>query len=441
VPIDLNPKCRARITELIAAALGKIKVQHGKFVTRNSEGQVPLILANEALPQRGPIHDKLVAYIDEYPLVEFVYDTLADELRDAEFMQGEEPQGLVTVPGYQDPAAVAARLVEEFVALPREYKLTFQLPHDVREALPPEKDRHDLSVRMRLIRSSAELAIELPLIAANEDAEQRLKGGSLLSLIGSPPLQWTEGAVHLQLDASGFVGMYGGSMPDLEARRVLRSFCGLGLALRMFDTNNRYSPYPPRHHYFVHRLELDGSTWCVRDRLELDDSLSRGIERLKMHSVNGWIDSPEKQASWPARILNEMANVFSAGQKSDAILLASQWYFDSVTGPDQLLQYVQAMVTLEILLGDKASPKEIGLNELLRNRCAYLIGSSQEERTEIHKLFGEIYDVRSQIVHRGKHRLDMNERLLLGRLRLMCRRVIQKEVDLLIADKKEERAS
>ena len=136
-----------------------------------------------------------------------------------------------------------------------------------------------------------------------------------------------------------------------------------------------------------------------------------------------------------------MANVFSAGQKSDAILLASQWYFDSVTGPDQLLQYVQAMVTLEILLGDKASPKEIGLNELLRNRCAYLIGSSQEERTEIHKLFGEIYDVRSQIVHRGKHRLDMNERLLLGRLRLMCRRVIQEEVDLLIADKKEERAS
>ncbi len=121
--------------------------------------------------------------------------------------------------------------------------------------------------------------------------------------------------------------------------------------------------------------------------------------------------------------------------------MPSQWYFDSVTGPDQLLQYVQAMVTLEILLGDKASPKEIGLNELLRNRCAYLIGSSQEERTEIHKLFGEIYDVRSQIVHRGKHRLDMNERLLLGRLRLMCRRVIQKEVDLLIADKKEERAS
>jgi hypothetical protein len=65
-----------------------------------------------------------------------------------------------------------------------------------------------------------------------------------------------------------------------------------------------------------------------------------------------------------------------------------------------------------------------------------LIGSSQEDREELYKTFGDIYDVRSQIVHRGKHRLNFNERLLLSRLRSMCQRVIQKEVDLLIADKK-----
>jgi hypothetical protein len=88
----------------------------------------------------------------------------------------------------------------------------------------------------------------------------------------------------------------------------------------------------------------------------------------------------------------------------------------------------------------KATSDILGLNELLRNRCAYLLGKSQEERAEIHETFGRIYDIRSQIVHRGKHRLTADERWLMHRLRWLCRRVIQKEVDLLRANKKEEPA-
>jgi hypothetical protein len=138
--------------------------------------------------------------------------------------------------------------------------------------------------------------------------------------------------------------------------------------------------------------------------------------------------------------MSSMANGLSEHLRASCscILLASQWYFDSATGSDRLLPFIQGMVVLEILLGDKAASKEIGLNELLRNRCAYLIGSSQEEREEIYKTFGDIYDVRSQIVHRGKHRLNAHERSLFGRLRWMCRRVIQKEVDLLVANKKKD---
>lgn len=114
-------------------------------------------------------------------------------------------------------------------------------------------------------------------------------------------------------------------------------------------------------------------------------------------------------------------------------MLASQWLFDSYTGSDELLNYVQAMVVLEILLGDKAKSDEIGLGRLLSNRCAYLIGNNYEERADMLRRFGDIYAVRSEIVHRGKQRLNAKERELFYDLHWMCRRVLQREVDLLKA--------
>ena len=92
------------------------------------------------------------------------------------------------------------------------------------------------------------------------------------------------------------------------------------------------------------------------------------------------------------------------------------------------------MVVLEILLGEKDSSDEIGLGELLRNRCAYLISKTHKDRSEILQDFKRIYAVRSQIVHRGKSRLTPDERSLFHNLRWMCRRVIQEELTLLKAD-------
>ena len=89
------------------------------------------------------------------------------------------------------------------------------------------------------------------------------------------------------------------------------------------------------------------------------------------------------------------------------------------------------MVALEILLGDKATSDVIGLGELLRNRCAYLIGVTHDQRQDILDGFKEIYDIRSKIIHRGKSRLTMDERTLFRKLQWICRRVIQEEIELL----------
>ena len=76
----------------------------------------------------------------------------------------------------------------------------------------------------------------------------------------------------------------------------------------------------------------------------------------------------------------------------------------------------------------------LGLGELLRNRCAYLIGKSHKQREEVLADFRDIYDLRSKIVHRGKVRLHLKERSLFAKLQWMCRCVIQEEVQLLQKD-------
>ena len=126
-----------------------------------------------------------------------------------------------------------------------------------------------------------------------------------------------------------------------------------------------------------------------------------------------------------------MTSVFSAVPSPRRILLAAQWLFDSYGGTDEMLSFVQAAVVLEILLGDKAVSDVVGLGELLRNRCAYLISRSQVQREEILSEFPRIYAVRSKIVHEGKKRLNQEEWRLFSRLRWMFARVIQSEVQLL----------
>jgi hypothetical protein len=126
-----------------------------------------------------------------------------------------------------------------------------------------------------------------------------------------------------------------------------------------------------------------------------------------------------------------MRAVFSNKSKGDLITLASEWLFDSYVRNDQRLSYVQAMIVLEILLGDKAMSDDIGLKRLLSNRCAYLIGKTQEERDAILRDFDQIYKVRSKIVHEGKSRLTHDEHELFFTLLSLCHHVIYKEIELL----------
>jgi Apea-like HEPN len=293
------------------------------------------------------------------------------------------------------------------------------LPQQLVPLLPPGENRIALNDQVVLVRADDNFQGSYPF----KTEEKPPPSLGLLDV----PLSWEPSAEYMQISANGFVGPYGGSTPAWHAESILRTFRGLGIALRLFKVTRKYTfsfgPFGPKTSHFIIHRQLSDQSWQFEHRLDLSDQRSHALDTLEKN--------PDAER-WANFILSQqMRAVFSGGPKADLITLASEWLFDSYTGHDELLSYVQAMVVLEILLGDKAASKEIGLGRLLSNRCAYLIGKTQEERAAILRDFDQIYDVRSDIVHRGKSRLTRDELELFSKLQWFCHRVIYKEIELL----------
>jgi hypothetical protein len=432
--LHLHEHCKIRLAQTLASALSRFRVEHGQYIAR-SDALAALEAAEKVLPTSGELHDQLGQYIDyDKPLTEFILDTLSDELSRLPFTDVKNQQ-LTEIAGYADSDAVAQRLLERLTELPNKYTLSFQLPSELSHILCGQS-KLVLSPRSRIVRAGEDLSVLYPPTKADGLGPGALSG--LLGALGGglPSVHWVKDGPYLQVDADGYIGPYGGSNPHLEAIRTLRAFCGLGLALGLFEMDSTYQPQTPPTVVLLHREEPSGAFVPVR-AINLDDGISRTVKRLRQSTFLGSFDSDAKRSAFTIATFGLVRVVLSGGKKADLIFLAAQWFFDGHSqGSDPLLKFIQTMVVLEILLGDKASSDQTGLNVLLRNRCAYLIGNSQEDRTELLEWFSKIYDVRSQIVHSGKHSLSASEFELFVRLRWICRRVIRKEIDLLQADEK-----
>jgi hypothetical protein len=429
--LDIHPNCRTRLAAALAEALPSIQATNGMFIERRSLAKI--IAAEFILPRTGKLHDRLVEYLDEFPLTDFISDTLGQELYELDRYLADQTINLTAIEGYNDPSTTSKRLLDDFESLPWSYRLTIPLPPILNELVEESENERKLSDEIRIVRPDKTFTDTYPLNHPNKQRRIRLRGGpGLFALLDMEPPQWEADRLYIQIGADGFVGQYGGTPAAHEVERNLRAFCGASIATRLLKYEYSYTPAPLRTSVYVHRKTGNG-VWEPQTRYELSESVSRGLSYLKINDLEGRMDTQVKRRSWIHYRLEDIETLFQSGQRADPIILASQWLFDSHAGQDQLLSFIQSMVVLEIILGDKTRSDEIGIGELISNRFAYLIGTTLEERAELLAAFKKIYRVRSQIVHSGKHKLTLDERSLFLRLRWMCRRLIDKEIDLLKA--------
>ena len=435
--LNLHTKCKERLIESITEQLSKIQVNNKMFVDRVSCSNI--LNSESILPNSGTVPSLLSKYIGELPLFEFVFETISRELVENFGYDSETPLCyLAEIDGYNDLQHVATRLVEQFDSLPWKYTFSFELGSDISKIFQEHIDTFEISEDMKIRKSDSNFTEAYPPMSGIEKRDSSLSGSGFGLLSLATVREWNPDAAFLQVSLDGFVGQYGNGEIIVNVEERIKAFCGLGIALRIFKIDSKHRTTPTKAKYYSHQLENEA--WVALKKHELDYNESDTFHDLVLHDLDGKLDSQESITRWVRLKLKEVSVIFSSENehKTHKLLLACQWLFESYSGKNELLSFVQTTVVIEILLGDKASSEQVGLGTLLRNRCAYLIGSSQKQRDDILKDFQEIYDVRSKIVHGGKSRLNYVEKTLLHKLQWMCRRVIQEEVRLLCKDEATE---
>jgi hypothetical protein len=183
---------------------------------------------------------------------------------------------------------------------------------------------------------------------------------------------------------------------------------------------------PWRSYGWIYAYRQHNDSWQSEWPVMIDTEHADRLNSLR------WSDTQGLGDSWIGVAAHRLRPAFNSKSEGAALLRrCGQWHFDSQCGTNHLLQFVQATVAVEILLGDKASSDLVGLGELLANRCAYSLAKTPEERQQLLKEFKQIYDTRSAIVHRGKADLSDDEMKQLWKLRYLGQRLIHNELGLM----------
>ncbi len=436
MPLKLHPDCRLRLAEKIAEFLPEVEVKHKTFLHRRSAAF--LYLADKILPQSGDVKEQLLRYIGESPVYNFMTDKLSQDLLDTQQYDSDNPKLLLEqVKGFEDAKAVADRLVSEFESLPWRYSIAIKLENDFGRQFAQSGKELSVCDWLRLRVADANFLKEFPVKSNTETAFPGLAVslGLFRDFRSRGDQNWEQSAAYLQMDVDGFIGPYGETAPLERAVSMFKCFCGIAIAIRLVEV--KYDDQSPSAgaNIFIHRRV--GNAWRFERLHTLEGAFSAAFYNLVPYD-DGRPMTEDLRQRVVANDFASISHVFRHTDRSQKIMLACEWLFDSYCGTNELMSFVHAVVTMEILLGDKKGSDIVGLGELLRNRCAYLIGTSQKQREEYLEDFKLIYDVRCDIVHRGKIRLTGDERALLSKLRWMCGRVIEEEIKLLKRDLEKE---
>jgi len=419
--IKLNPETKKTLTQELVKALAGMSIINGNigFEAWQALAATGAVLPKDHKPKANgdpgrQVRTRLNAIISDDPVRDFAFDYLLEVvpgilgLTDA---SGPLAETLGT-----DPKTLANELIDALEELPYPYAFSIALPEQLSFLLPQSDAELKIGARVRLTRADHAFKQRYPIVFVGSRNESKLPVASL----GFPTIN--SGTVMLQIEADGFVDSYGTSTTVQDGMLAIKAFFGFCIANGVLDRGFAWSPKSEVVQMLFHRRDL--AEYVGHKEFEPDASYF--MQNLRMAPARPSADQIQEKLQRIGLWLDESVPL-------QRLQLASRWFFDSSATRDDITGFVQAVIVLETLLGDtEASDRNaISLGELLRNRCAYLLGKSAKERESIMKQFKAIYEIRSAIVHRGHHRLTTHEMVLLHMLRSFCARVIRAEGNLL----------
>jgi hypothetical protein len=417
--MTLRDDFRKPLVEKLADILSRVEVENNFYLKLDEFYDLDDL---QEKFERKPLGKLAHEYVSENPLIDYFIEALSEDFqRTRKYELNVRTIPITEIEEYKDTSSIADRLVKEFESLPREYKLFIELPvYGFNGILGT--NRVELANTLSLIAPTEEFESTFPPPVYQPRRSRRIF--QLFSSNTEEALTWLSYRAYCEITVQGFIGIYEDTSPIKRASYLVRAFCGLSLALQLFETSFPLSAEDA----YLRVYEASGDKWTAKKPRRLSTELTHGLERLRLHSSYEGLAGAIKPR--PPQSLKVLKRLFSDEKGNERLLRAAQWFFDSYCGDNELLSFVKATICLEILLGDKKVTDIIGIMELLRNRCAYLIGESRSEREQILNDFNEIYRTRSNIVHSGQNTLTRLERRSLYKLRRLCARVIRKETSL-----------
>lgn len=408
MPLRLHAQCRDRIVDALAAAIPELRIEQNAMLS----GWLTALTLHEidAILPRDHGQVGLVGEFSDRPLMNFVTGYIDDELRRREWRRDAPTQPLTDMPNYADPAAAAERIVAAFETLPWRYIMFVRTPLTTGfvELLGL---RTELAQQFLLFVPDAAHAGIYPLPPSDPYG---------IFMRRSIPNAWSSDHFYMRGHIDGYIGRNSSREGVSAFVRKVKSFAGLLLALDLYRVAP--SPFPATNATPIFIYTADA---CVQvpDTGWFSDEDAATLQSFKPFETEG-LDEAEIKTRRDAIVLIRAA----FADQEPRLLNAARWFFDSHSGENELLSFVQAMIALEILFGEKATSDIIGIGQLIANRCAYLIGKTVAERERIIADIARIYSTRSAIVHRGKETLSTAERVDLLKLKRLCRQAIRQEL-------------
>lgn len=414
--VQLHADCERRLVEVVAASLSVAQFNGRGYLA------TPFDLfdaGDRALPK--PVVQQLSPSVSETPFSTFALGHLLTLTQAGERWEGDDTRPVTSLAALSDPAAAARTFVEVFKTLPWRYCFVLEtgLTLPKREGVTVEYAVND---RIRLFQPGSDIHDRYPR-DSNAGKAVTLMDLLLERAVSRSP-EWNAERVYCAAEVDGYAHWLT-TRTSHNAQQLLRSLVGMMAGSNLVSLQTRPRGSAGREASMFCYLASPAG-WTPSERQLLDSDHADCLERLR------WDGFFETFSASPDNALALMAKWlglgFTAGEPEITLQRCCQWFFDSHCGENQLLQFVQGTVALEILLGDKEASDIVGIGELIANRCAYLLGDTHARRRELIAEFKRIYDTRSHIVHRGKSFLSEDERFQLERLRWLCGCLISKEL-------------
>ncbi len=434
----LNERCINRIKELLISDIHKLKVSNDGYLDTDTFSDQEMF--DKVLPKSGIHIENYRGWIhDTNPFLYYLVMEIDNKLSKKDSSEVKETSTLIDELNIKDSDQFIDEIVNDFIDLPRQYIIFFELPNSLSQLVCFLNNKYVVSSEIEII------LLDDNLISASNIKEEFIKNKESESLLSSffgnravhPNNKLIKNRVYLKINISGYFNNIYTTNTEKSALEKLKAFLGISILhgplqyKKSFFSGIKYLQY----------YQLSESEDPELISKNLPDDFVKILNNIVFegsffHSVFSESllqkkDKYDKTVSSLKTYFDISYRLFNDTQKTNRLLLAAEWFLESYISENDTMSFVQLMIVIEVLIGDKTPNHKIPLMELLSNRLSYLLSERSFEREELIKKFEDIYNIRSKIVHTGKSKLVGKEFIAMNELRKLCLRLIRKEIQLL----------